>query len=320
MINRLSFTFAIVLVTHPLFAQTSASVSAAKTYRNPVIPNADMADPDVLRVDGNYFLYATSHGRGYDVFVSTNLVDWTNKGLAFDDKRGGVWAPDVFHDSRNGKFYLYYTDNDTQRPRGPLNKEIGVAVADSPLGPFHDKSILASDSIDAHLFHDDDGKSYLYYVNLKGGFKILAQPMKDPLAKQGEPREVIHPTEPWEMKSGHVTEGPFMLKHSGTYYLMYSGTGADSPNYGIGYATAKSPLGPFEKYAGNPIAHRTKTVFGPGHHCVVEGPDKKLWMIYHQKVDEGQNYHRFIAIDPLWFDDRGVIHTKVTRGEQEPAP
>ena len=56
-----------------------------------------------------------------------------------------------------------------------------------------------------------------------------------------------------------------MLKHKGTYYLMYSGTGADSPNYGIGYATSKSPTGPFVKYAGNPIAHR-------GGDCARAGP------------------------------------------------
>lgn len=310
----------VLLFAHSSFAQSNSPTAASKTYRNPVIPNANMADPDVIRVNGNYYLYATSHGRGYDVFVSTNLVHWTNKGLAFEDKRRGVWAPDVFHNASDGKFYLYYTDNDRQRPGGPLNKEIGVAVADSPLGPFHDKAILSPDSIDAHLFRDDDGQFYLYYVNLKGGFKILVQPMKDPVTKDGEAREVIRPTEPWEMKNGHVTEGPFMLKHEGVYYLMYSGTGADSPNYGIGYATAKSPVGPFQKYSGNPIAHRTKTIFGPGHHCVVEGPDHKLWMVYHQKGDEGQNYDRFIAIDPLWFDEQGVIHTRVTRDEEQPAP
>jgi xylan 1,4-beta-xylosidase len=117
-----------------------------------------------------------------------------------------------------------------------------------------------------------------------------------------------------------VTEGPFMLKRNGTYYLMYSGTGADSPNYGIGYATAKSPLGPFVKYAGNPIAHRGGTVLGPGHHSVVTGPDGKLWLVYHQKWTEEKSFNRFLAIDPLWFDADGVIHAKVSRDTDEPAP
>ncbi len=111
-----------------------------------------------------------------------------------------------------------------------------------------------------------------------------------------------------------------MLKHDGTYYLMYSGSGANSPNYGIGYATSKSPTGPFEKYSGNPIVHRGGNVLGPGHHCVIAGPDGKLWLVYHQKWDADINYNRFLAIDPLWFDDQGVMHAKVSRDTNEPAP
>lgn len=279
------------------------------------------ADPHVIRHQGRYYLYPTTDSRGYDVFVSTNLVHWEDKGKVFRDPRGGAWAPDVFHHVRgDGKFYLYYTDNAPKPPRGKGGKQIGVAVADGPMGPFADKSVLADESIDAHLFQDEDGAFYLYYVHLAGGFKIMVQPMADPLTKKGEPRRVIHPTEPWEKVSGDVTEGPFLLKRKGLYYLMYSGTGADSPNYGIGYATAKSPLGPFTKYSGNPIARRGGTVLGPGHHCVIAGPDDRLWMVYHQKASTRTGWDRFLAIDPLWFDDRGVIHTKTTRGTDEPAP
>jgi beta-xylosidase len=111
-----------------------------------------------------------------------------------------------------------------------------------------------------------------------------------------------------------------MLKHDGTYYLMYSGTGADSPDYGIGYATAKSPMGPFTKFSGNPIAARGGKVLGPGHHSVVEGPDRKLWMVYHQKWDDGRNFRRFLALDPIAFDVDGVLRTTVTREELQPAP
>jgi xylan 1,4-beta-xylosidase len=101
---------------------------------------------------------------------------------------------------------------------------------------------------------------------------------------------------------------------------MYSGTGADSPNYGIGYAIAKSPLGPFKKYEGNPIAHRDEKVLGPGHHCVIEGPDGKLWLVYHQKRTDDKSFRRFLAIDPMWFDKDGVIHARVSRDTDEPAP
>jgi beta-xylosidase len=299
---------------------TNSVARTTKAYRNPLLPAVNMADPHVIKVQHKYYLYATTHTRGFDVYVSDDLVNWDNKGVAFDDSRRGDWAPDVFHNQKgDGKFYLYYTDN-LPRKADQLDKQIGVAVADSPLGPFKDIAVLATNAIDAHMFRDDDGKYCLYYVDLTGGFKIRVQPMSDPVTKSGDTKVLIQPTEDWEKVSGNVTEGPFMHKHRGTYYLMFSGTGADSPNYGIGYATAKSPLGPFTKYTGNPIAHRGGTVLGPGHHCVIEGPDKKLWLVYHQKWRDNKSFHRFLAIDPMWFDDEGVIHARVSRETDEAAP
>jgi beta-xylosidase len=298
---------------------TATKQAPAKTYRNPLLPEREIADPFVLRMDGKYYLYPTTDSRGYEVFVSDDLVHWERKARVFRDPRGGDWAPEVFYNKRgDGKFYLYYTDNMPGPKHGPFNKQIGVAVAESPLGPFADKGPLATQSIDADLFQDDDGSLYLYYVELAGGFKIIVQPMASPLSKKGDPKVVIRPTEEWEKRSGEVTEGPFMLKHNGNYYLMFSGSGADSPNYGIGYATSKSPTGPFVKYAGNPIVHRGGKVLGPGHHCVVEGPDGKLWLVYHQKWNTDQNFHRFLAIDPMWFDAKGVLHAKVSRDTDEP--
>jgi beta-xylosidase len=293
-----------------------ASAAEAPTYHNPIIEARGGADPTVIRYEGKYYLYPTLDTKGYDVFVSGDLVHWEKKGKCFTDQRGGVWAPDVFYDSEgSGLFYLYYT---VDNPEG--GKLIGVAEARSPLGPFNDKAVLEKNAIDAHLFKDSDGTLYLYYVNLKGGFKIMGQKMSDPKTSKGQANEMLHPTEPWERRHGEVTEGPWVLKHNGTYYLMYSGSGASGPDYGIGYAMSKSPLGPFVKYAGNPIAHRGNGVFGPGHHCVVEGPHGGLWMLYHQKVTEKNDWNRFIALDPLWFDQAGVIHAKVTRGTEERAP
>jgi beta-xylosidase len=295
-------------------AQPSASRSG-KTYRNPIIDRIGPADPHVIRYEGQYYLYPTTDGRGYEVFVSGDLIHWEQKPKCFTDPRGGAWAPDVFHhQTGDGKFYLYYTVN---KPGG--GKQIGVAVAGAPLGPFENRTNLVDGAIDAHLFRDDDGALYLYYVQLPG-FKITVQPMADPLTKRGEPTEVIRPTVDWERKKGAVTEGPWMLKRNGLYYLMYSGSGADGPDYAVGYATAKSPVGPFTKYSGNPIAKRGHGVFGPGHHCVVAGPDGKLWMVYHQQNSEEIGWKRFLAIDPLWFDEQGVIHARTTRGTEEPAP
>jgi xylan 1,4-beta-xylosidase len=289
----------------------------ARTYRNPIIPHIGPADPAVIRYNGTYYLYPTWDCKGYEVFVSKDLVNWERKGKCFADARGGAWAPDVFHDTKgNGGFYLYYT---VDRPGG--GKLIGVAVSPDPLGPFADQGTLVQDAIDAHVFRDDDGKLYLYYCDLSGGpNRIAVRPMADPLTLTGEPIVLISPTDEWERRGGPIAEGPWMLKHKGVYYLMYSGSGADTPHYAIGYATAKSPLGPFTKHPGNPIAQRGNGIFGPGHHCVVSGPDGKLWMVYHQKRNDQVNWQRFLAIDPLWFDEAGVIHVRISRGTTQPAP
>ncbi len=306
-------------VVAPVRAQTPAT-QLKRTYRNPILDRIGPADPHVLKHNGRYYMYPTTDGKGFDVFVSDDLVRWEQKPKCYTDPRGGAWAPDVFHHAKgDGKFYLYYTVSRAPGVSG-LNKVIGVAVGDGPLGPFVDKGNLADTAIDAHLFQDDDGALYLYYVSLAGGFKIIVQPMADPLTKRGEPKEVIRPTADWERKKGAVTEGPWMLKRQDIYYLMYSGSGADGPDYAIGYATAKSPLGPFTKHPGNPIAKRGHGVFGPGHHCVVTGPDGRLWMIYHQQNSEQVGWKRFLALDPIWFDEQGVLHAKTTRGTDEPAP
>jgi len=303
--------------TDPAAPDTRPASRPARTYRNPIIDRFGPADPAVIHCRGKYYLYPTLDTRGYHVFVSDDLVHWEQKPRCYTDPRGGVWAPDVFHnETGDGRFYLYYS---VDNPRG--GKLIGVAVAEQPLGPFVDKGALVTGAIDAHLFQDDDQSMYLYYSEAADGHsRITVQPMANPLTKKGTPTVLIRPTDPWERHRAPIAEGPWMLKRKGVYYLMYSGSGADGPDYAIGYATAKSPTGPFTKHPGNPIAKRGNGVFGPGHHCVVTGQDGRLWMVYHQQNSEAIGWKRFLAIDPLWFDDQGVIHVKTTRGTDEPAP
>ena len=283
--------------------------AAGGTYTNPVIDEIGLADPAVICFGGTYYLYPTGDNTSYHVYTSTDLVHWTKGKKVFEPGGRNVWAPDVFRDPTDGAFYLYYT----------ADKRIGVAVADRPDGPFVDRATLFRNAIDAHMFRDDDGRYYLYYVQLPG-FEIHVQPMQTPLEKEGEPIKLIWPTEPWETIRGAVTEGPWMLKHDGTYYLLYSGTGASSLDYAIGYATAERPTGPFTKYPGNPIVKRGNGALGPGHGCVVKDAANNLWSVYHQQKDDSRLWNRFICIDPLWFDENGVLHGKATRGTPQPAP
>jgi GH43 family beta-xylosidase len=290
-------------------AAVVGSAAPPRTYTNPVIDEIGPADPSVILHEGKYYLYCTGDNRSYHVYYSTDLVHWTKGPKVFQPGEENVWAPDVFHDPGDGRFHLYYT----------VDRRVGVAVADRPDATFVDRGTLFESAIDAHMFRDQDGSYYLYYVQLPG-FRICVQPMETPLRKKGEPLELIRPTEPWETKRGAVTEGPWMVKHRDTYHLLYSGTAASSLDYAIGYATAARPTGPFVKYLGNPIVKRGNGALGPGHGCVVKDGAGRLWSVYHQQKDDSQPWNRFICIDPFWFDEKGVLHGKATRGTPEPAP
>lgn len=282
------------------------------TYSNPVIPEIGPADPAVIFYQGKYYMYPTGDNISYHVYTSYDLVNWTKGSRVFQPGGINVWAPDVFYNSADGKFYLYYT----------ANWKIGVAVANKPDETFVNKGILIYDAIDAHLFQDDDGKRYLYFVrtNLSGGFKIFVREMANLLELTGNSKLIIEPTETWERRNANITEGPWMIKHEGLYYLLYSGSAANSQYYGVGYATANNPFGPFTKYTGNPIVKGGAGIYGPGHGAVIKDAAGELWHVYHQKRGPSVAWDRFICIDPLRFDSEGVLHGKATRGTTEPAP
>jgi beta-xylosidase len=317
-------TVGALFVSLLLFAALSGRTSpSGETYTNPVLVQRftisrnspdnfsgilGIGDPSVIFHGGMYYLYPTGDNYSYDVYISTDLVTWEKGPKIFTSEKGAVWAPDVFYSDKDGRFYLYYT----------AQKQIGVAVADRPDGNFVDEGVLITGAIDAHLFNDE-GKLFLYYASYPG-LHLYVQPMADPLTAEGHPVPVIAPTEPWEKTPYPLTEAPWMLKHKGTYYLLYSGGGADTAEYAIGYATAESPLGPFKKYPANPIVRKGGGIFGPGHVSVTEDLKGTLWMVYHQQRDDSRGWDRIITIDRIWFDERGVLHGKSTRGVPQPRP
>jgi beta-xylosidase len=300
------------------------NLNAGETYTNPVLVrtfnmtrvNPDhftgilgIGDPSVIHYEGRYYLYPTGDNRSYDVYISSDLVNWKTGPKVFESAEHGVWAPDVFYNPGDNKFYLYYT----------VNRRVGVAVSDRPDGKFKNIGTLARGAIDAHMFLDDDGRYYLYYADYPA-FRIHVQPMENPLRKSGNPIQIISPSEPWEQNHVPITEAPCMIKHNGTYYLLYSGGGADTRHYAIGYATAKAPAGPFIKYPNNPVVKEGDGIFGPGHVSVTKDRDGTLWMVYHQQKDETRGWNRIICIDRLRFDKKGILHVKPTRSTPQRAP
>jgi beta-xylosidase len=84
-----------------------------------------------------------------------------------------------------------------------------------------------------------------------------------------------------------TVEGPFMELRNGIYYLFFSG-GSYKTTYGMGYATASSPTGPFTQSPANPIFANTSAVFDPGGGDeFVVGPHGGLWMLYAARAAAG---------------------------------
>lgn len=304
-------------------ADYQAPTIKGKTYLNALLPEA--ADPDILYWEGTYYLYPTTPGRnigGIKVYTSKDLVNWEDAGMAMTagpDNWGdqGFWAPDLIE--RDGRFYMYYT----------ANEHLCVSVADSPLGPFKQISFgpLHEDiqEIDAHAFKDDDGQYYLYFVRFDNGNHIWGAKLNDDMATIDEASvvKVLAPSQPWELDMGNINEGPYMLKHDGKYYLTYSGSHFESPLYGAGYAVGDSPLGPFEKYAENPIMQSNSLAHGTGHHAVAESPDgKELFMIYHRHQTLFNTDPREFAIDRMRFtkNDQGETVLEVYGPTVTPQP
>lgn len=274
-----------------------------KTYQNPV-SSLSSADPFVLKHDGMYYAYCTAAPIGYYVYTSPDLVSWTNQGLCAEmmwgiEKSGWYWAPEVFE--KNGKFYLI----------AHADRNLGFAVADSPLGPFiPEENFVIPDAIDGHIFEDDDGRLYLYYVHKNPAtesWDIYVCELNDDVIsiKEGTETWLMAPKDPWEKVGAHVVEGPAILKHNGTYYLTYSGTGYDSIEYAVGYATSDSPMGPFERYKANPVLSYTSKIHGPGHHSFTTSPDgSELFIVYHIHYNTTTVQPRIMAIDRVRFVPR----------------
>jgi GH43 family beta-xylosidase len=199
-----------------------------------------------------------------------------------------------------------------------------VAVADDPLGPFHDMGVDLTPgerfAIDASPFRDVDGTCYLFYARdeLEGdrvGTMLAVDVLESMTALRGEPRSVLRPSDDWQLfRRGrsmygrtydwHTLEGPCVVRHDGRYWCFYSGGSWETPTYAVGYAVADSPLGPWTEPPG--ATHLLQSVdghvLGPGHNSITSTPDGQDVVVYHA-WDPARSARR-MCIDPLvWTAD-----------------
>ena len=116
---------------------------------------------------------------------------------------------------------------------------------------------------------------------------------------------IITDEEAWERVDARVTEGPFVIKHKGLYYLTYSANHTRSQDYAVGYAVSASPFGPFEKYEGNPILHKNDTIVGVGHHSFAKVGENKWICAYHSHFSTNQFRPRVVRLDYAEFSESG---------------
>lgn len=311
------------LVSHIYTADPSAHVFNGKIY---IYPSHDIDAGIPFNDNGDHFGMEDYHVFSMED-ISSEAVD-NGVALHVDDVAWAekqMWAPDAAH--KNGKYYLYFP---AKRASGIF--QIGVAVSDSPVGPFvpEKDAIKGSYSIDPAVFEDEDGKHYIYFGGIWGGQlqkyrknkyhenneeplagekalgPIVALLRDDMLEFAEEPREIQILDENGNgLLAGdnarRFFEASWVHKYNGKYYFSYS-TG---DTHFICYAIGDSPYGPFT-YQGrilNPVIGWTS------HHsiCEVEG---EWYLFYHDSsLSKGVTHLRSMKVIKIDYLEDGSIVT-----------
>lgn len=311
------------LVEHIYTADPSAHVWDGKIY---IYPSHDIEAGIPFNDNGDHFGMEDYHV----ISMASPSSEAVDNGVALHVKdvpwaERQMWAPDAAR--KNGKFYFYFpakkSDNVFQ---------IGVAIGDSPAGPFKAEAtpIEGSYSIDPAVFEDDDGNHYMYFGGIWGGQlqkyrnnaysesneepadgeaalgPVVARLTDDMLQFDEEPKEIQILDENGEalLAGDHdrrFFEASWMHKYQGKYYFSYS-TGN---THFLCYATGDNPYGPFT-YGGrilNPVVGWTT------HHSICEY-ESKWYLFYHDSIlSKGITHLRSVKMAELKYDSHGRIET-----------
>lgn len=288
---------------------------------NPVLPGW-YADPELHFFQGRFTLYPTCSRRYdeqtyFEAWSSDDLAHWRCEGRILDfadipwSTNRAAWAPTVAE--WRGRYWMVFSAGD--------GAGLGLAVSDSPTGPFLDTDIpfvadyhFGAQPIDAHLFIDDpglhgheaspqgDGVPILYW----GGHRRAVCARVD--LERGEVGEIREIT-----PEGYV-EAPFMLRRGETYYFMWSEGSWGDETYGVAYARSSSPFGPFVR-EGCVLRSDPAVATSAGHHSILRLPGTDEYVIaYHRRpLGETDRDHRVVCLDRVFFaQDGGIEPVRMT--------
>ena len=289
--------------------------------QNPIIQTNYTADPAPMVHNGTVYLY-TSHDEDVTVknfftmndwrcYSSTDMVNWTDHGpilsyKVFEWSRGDAWAGQCIY--RNGKFYYYLPVN--QKNGG---NAIGVAVSDSPTGPFKDaigKPLLTGYGyIDPTVYIDGDGQAYLYWGNPNLWHVKLNEDMVSYDKELGIVKEDLkdenfgYRAKKIDNRTASYEEGPWLFKRNSLYYLLYPAGGV--PEH-LAYSTAKSITGPWTY--GDTIMHVIKDGGAfTNHPGYIEFKGKSYLFYHNAALSGGGGFKRSVCIEPFTFNADGSI-------------
>jgi beta-xylosidase len=305
-----------IVIALLLITVSFAAESQKKEKNNNPVFTGWYADPEVAVFAKEFWIYPTTSARYHkqvylDAFSSRDLKQWTKHERILDTAsikwaKRAMWAPAIVQ--KEGKYFLFFSANDIQSDEEYGG--IGVAVADSPAGPFKDylgkplidKFYNGAQPIDQFVFKDKDGSYYMYY----GGWRHAN------IGKLNNDFTGFIPFEDGklfkEITPNEYVEGPFMFIYNNKYYFMWSEGGWTGPDYSVAYAISDSPFGPFQR-VDKILQQDPNVATGAGHHSVFQHPKTKKWyIVYHRRpLGETDRDHRVTCIDELKFDKDGKI-------------
>lgn len=305
-------------------APRKVSYVAEQKYRNPIVQTCYSTDPAPM-VDGDRLYVYTGHDEAgadffwmYDwrVFSTADMVNWTDHGsplslASFEWADDRAWAPQCI--ARDGKYYFYVPVH--SKLSGGM--AIGVAVGDTPYGPFKDalgKPLYDNgswDHIDPTVFIDDDGQAWIYWGNPR---LYYAKLNRDMISIDGEVKTIEFTEEgfgapdPSKRERGKkytdtYTEGPWAFKRNGIYYMMYAAGGV--PEH-IAYSTSTTPTGPWT-YRGTIMPQMNETQSFTNHAGICDFKGHSYFFYHTGNLPGGGGFGRSVAVEEFKYNADGTI-------------